>query len=271
MSIRSQETQPAPISNVSQALREFWRLPSLTVARFTLVSYIRSGWILGDIVLVWLLYALFFLQFGGNVAYFFGTSGQGLGVVAILGTVVMSQRALNARVYLPLSRLTSRSAYIRGLVIATGVLRVPLFLMLMLLATSYHQFSPPLCDGIGRCIQGANLGNMTVGAIGLLANCIVISTLIVAFSAPVATRRARIVLLAWFAAVLYSNTNPGPVAAFLGVTRIPLIPLTACFNFGAVGSIDWSGVGALVMVVLYIVGLTLLAEYWMARRDLLLQ
>ncbi len=55
------------------------------------------------------------------------------------------------------------------------------------------------------------------------------------------------------------------------MTRIPLIPLTACFNFGAVGSIDWSGVGALVMVVLYIVGLTLLAEYWMARRDLLLQ
>ena len=102
-------------------------MPSLTIARFTLVSYIRSGWILGDIVLVWLLYAIFFLEFGGNVAYFFGTAAQGLGAVTILGTVVMVQRAMNARVYLPLSRITSRSAYIRGLVIATAVFAYPSF------------------------------------------------------------------------------------------------------------------------------------------------
>src|SRR5207302_1950667 len=141
---------------LAQPLKAFWRLPSMTVARFTLVSYIRSGWILGDVVLVWLLYALFFLEFGGNVAYFF-----------------------------------------------------------------------------------------------------VISTLIVTFSAPIATRRARILLLAWFAAVIYSNTNPGPVAAVLGVTRIPLIPLATCYSFGATGSIGWSGVGALLMMVRYVVGLTL--------------
>src|SRR5438067_13650643 len=99
MTIGSHETQPAPVVNVPQILKEFWRLPSLTVARFTLVSYMRSGWILGDVVFVWLLYAIFFLEFGGNVAYFFGTAAQGLGVLAILGTVIMVQRALSARVY----------------------------------------------------------------------------------------------------------------------------------------------------------------------------
>src|SRR5205807_9475576 len=134
---------------------------------------------------------------------------------------------------------------------------------LMLLALSYHHFSPPPCDGIGRCIEGATVSNMTIGALGLLANCIVISTLIVTFSAPIATRRARILLLLWFAAVLYSNTSPGPVAAVLGVTRLPLIPLTTCFSFGATGSIGWSGVGALMIMAMYVVGLTLLAEYWM--------
>jgi hypothetical protein len=134
MSSRSQQAQPVPILNLPQFLKEFWRLPSLIVARFTLLSYIRSGWILGDVVFVWLLYAIFFLQFGGNVSYFFGTAGQGLGALAILGTVVMTQRAMSARVYLPLSRLTSRSAYMRGLVIATAVLLAPLFLLLMLLA-----------------------------------------------------------------------------------------------------------------------------------------
>src|SRR5436305_1097957 len=77
--------------------------------------------------------------------------------------------------------------------------------------------------------------------------------------------------LVWFAAVLYSNTSTGPVAAVLGVTRIPLIPLAICSNLGAAGTIDWSGVAALVMMAVYEVGLMLLAEYWMRRRDLLLQ
>src|SRR5690348_6085262 len=172
MTIGSREVQ-SPGLHISQLLKGFWRLPSLTVARFTLVSYIRSGWILGDVVFVWLLYAIFFLEFGGNVTYFFGTAGQGLGVLAILGTVVMVQRAMSARVYLPLSRLTSRSAYIRGLVVATSVMRVPFLLMLLLLAQSFHEFSPPPCDGIGHCIEGSTLSNMTIGSLGLLANCIV--------------------------------------------------------------------------------------------------
>lgn len=98
MSTKSQEVQPVPLFETPNALKTFWRLPSLTIARFTLVSYIRSGWILGDIILVWLLYAIFFLEFGGNVAYFYGTANQGLAVVTILGTVVMVQRAMNARV-----------------------------------------------------------------------------------------------------------------------------------------------------------------------------
>src|ERR1700693_5520283 len=102
VNMKSVGTQPAPALYISQSLKAFWRLPSLTVARFTLVSYIRSGWILGDIAIVWLLYAAFFLEFGGNVAYFFGTTGQGLGALAILGTIVMVQRAMSSRVYLPL-------------------------------------------------------------------------------------------------------------------------------------------------------------------------
>ncbi len=272
MSMKSYETrpEPLPVLDISQALKGFWRLPGMTVARFTLLSYIRSGWILVDIVLVWLLYAIFFFEFGGNVAYFYGTSGQGLGAVAILGTVIMAQRALSARVYLPLARLTSRASYIRGLVIAAAVLRVPLFLMLLVLAASYHKFSPPPCDGIGGCIEGATLSNMLPGTLGLLANCMVISTLVVAFSRPIATRGARILLLAWLAAMLYSN-SPGPLAAILGVTRIPLIPLIICYNLGTTGSMGWQGIVALVIVVGYIVGLTLLAEYWMRKRDLILQ
>ena len=268
MSVRSQGL--TPLLGTSSALREFWRLPSMTVARFTLVSYIRSGWILGDFVFVWLLYAIFFLEFGGGVAYFYGTAGQGLDVLAILSTVVMVQRAMHARVYLPLSRMTSRSAYVRGLVIATAVLRIPFFLMLLGLAMLHHNFSPPPCT-IGNCIQGATFSNMLLGALGLLVNCTVISTLVVVFSAPIATRRARILLFAWFAAVLYSNTSPGPIAAVLGIVRLPLLPLAICYSFGTTQSIDWSGIAALAMSIVFIVGLTLLGEYWLRKRDLILQ
>ena len=270
MSSRSSHTQPIPLLEPPSALQAFWRLPSLTIARFTLVSYMRSGWILLDIILVWLLYAIFFLEFGGNVAYFYGTATQGLGVVTILGTVVIVQRAMNARVYLPLSRITSRSAYIRGLVIATAVLRIPLFLMLLLLAMAHHNIAPPACTFMD-CISGATFSNMLPGAIGLLAICIVIATLIVTFSAPIATRPARILLLVWFAAVLYSNTTPGPVAAILSVSRIPLLPLATCYSFGTTGTIGWAGVGALLLMAGYVVGLTLLGEWWMRRRDLMLQ
>jgi hypothetical protein len=209
--------------------------------------------------------AAFFLEFGGNVAYFFGTTGQGLGALAILGTIVMVQRAMSASVYLPLARLTSRSSYIRGLVIATGVLRIPLYLLMMLLGMGFHMHAP------SWSIQGATVTNMLVGSVGLLANCIVISTLVVVFSAPIATRLARIALLAWFAAMLYSNTSPGPLAPFLSISRLPLIPMTACFNLGAAGSIGWSGVAALLIMASYVVGLTMLGEYWMSRRDLILQ
>jgi hypothetical protein len=90
-------------------------------------------------------------------------------------------------------------------------------------------------------------------------------------SVPVATRRGQIVFLAWLVAVLYSNSNLSPAAGFLAVSRIPLAPLAACYNLGATGTMSWYGLLMLALAVGYVVGLALLAEFWLARRDLLLQ
>jgi hypothetical protein len=254
----SQPTRPASWSDV------FWRLPSVTVARFTLASHIRSGWILGDLIFVWFLYALFFLEFGGDVRYFYGTAGQGLGALAILSTVVMTQRAFSARVYLPLARLISRSAYVRGVMLASAFLRVPSFLLLLALESGYHEFQPP-------GIRGATIGNMIPGALGLLANCFVLTALIVAISAPIATRRARIIFFAWLAALLWSRTSPHPISDVLVVTQIPLIPISLCYGMGASGRRDLGGIGGLLGDVALVVLLLLLAEWWLRRRDLILQ
>ena len=261
----SAETTSPAFNPLLRALKRFWRLPELTVARFTLVSYVRSGWLLGDIVFIWFLYAFLFLEFGGDVKYFYGTVGPWLGALAVLSTIVMVQRAMSARVYLPLARLTSRSSYVRGLILATAVLRVLSFLLMLLLASGYHRHVPVLG------IQGATVQNMLPGALGLLLNCFILSTLTVALSVPIATRRIQIVFLAWLAAALYSNTNPGIVAQYFGVARIPLAPLAACYNLGVMGPVNgWYGIVMVVLAVGYVLGLAYLADFWLARRDLIL-
>jgi len=263
MSITSTQTQ-SPSSSV---LTRFWRLPTLTVARFTLRSYVRSGWILGDIVFIWLTYAIFYLEFGGNVSYFFGTAGEAMGVLSVLSTIVITQRAMSARVYLPLARLTSRASYIRGVMLATCVLRVPAYLLLMILAMSYHRFSPPSCNPL--CIADATVGSMMLGSLGLLINCSILAILTVLLFRPIATRLIQIIFVAWLALVLYTNTSNNIVATYFSWVRIPLAPLVACYNLGTTGTIDWYGVLMLIVAIGYIVGLVTLVEFLLGKRDLI--
>ena len=262
-------TFPSVSGQISHSpLTGFWHSPTLTVARFTLKSYIRSGWILGNIVFIWLLYAILYLEFGGDTVYFFGTANPGLGLLAVLGTIVMTQRAVTARMYLPLARLTSRGAYICGLIIASSVFVLPSFLLLMVLAMSYHRFSPPPCNP--TCIAGATFANMLLGGFGLVMNCIIVTALTVVLSRPVATRRIQIIFLVWLLCVLYSNSNLGIVAQYISWTRIPLAPLIVCFNLTTTGIANWYDAVMLVLSLGYIIGLTLLAQFWFSKRDLIL-
>lgn len=255
-------------TSLPNTFTQFWRSPTLVVARFTLRSYMRSGWILGDVVFVWLAYAIFFLEFGGNVTYFFGTAGEALGVLSILSTIVMTQRAMSARVYLPLARLTSRSAYIRGVILASCVLRIPAFLLLMMLAMSFHRFSPPPCNPL--CIADATFGGMTIGAIGLLVNCWILAALTVVLSIPIATRRIQIIFLAWFTLVLYTNTSNDILATYFSWVRIPLAPLSACYNLSSTGIMGWYTLIMFLLAISYIIALTALAEFLLHKRDLIL-
>jgi hypothetical protein len=229
-----------------------------------LKSHIRSGWILGDIVFIWFLYAAFFFEFGGDVAYFYGIMNQALSALAVLSTIVMTQRAMTARMYLPLSRLSSRSAYIRGLIVATAFLRVPSFLLALLLALSYHSHIPIFG------IEGATFSNMLPGAVGLLLNTIFVSTLTIVLYRPIATRLLQIIFLAWCAATFYSNTDINIVAQYLAVTHLPLIPLTVCYSLGTGSVVDIYDLGMVLVIIGYIVALTFLASFLLNRRDLIL-
>lgn len=253
------------IQHTSHGLAGFSRLyrsPAVTVARLTLESYFRSGWMWGEFVLVLVFFAALFFPFLENVSYFYGTSTWGLSAIAVLGTTVMTRQASSARTYTILARLSTRAAYCRGLVLATALLRIPLFLFMCALAL------------LARRLTNPTLGNMLVGAPGLLIINILVAALTVALTSPIGTRRKRMLFLAWIAIVLFSASPifrlPDLVMNVLSIARLPLIPVSISYDIGVNSSIDASALPGFLLVALYIVGLVWLASYWLERRELLL-
>jgi hypothetical protein len=238
------------------------RSPSITVARLVLESYFRSGWMWGEFVLVLVFFAALFFPFMENVAYFYGTSTWDLSAIAVLGAAIMVRQTTSARTYVVLARLASRASYSRGLILATAVLRIPVFLFMMALVLLAHR----LTDLTPRA--------MLIGAAGLLPITILAASVTVTFTSPIGTRRKRILLLLWIAVMLFSRNPlvllPQPLIAVLSFSRLPLAPVAVCYNIGVNGSIDASSLWGLPMILAYIAGLTWLAGYWLDKKELLL-
>lgn len=245
-----------------QPFKTLWRMPAMTVARLTLESYFRSGWMWLEFVLVLLCFAALFFPFRVYVAGFYGTSTLALGAIAILGTAIMVRQATSARTYLVLSRLPSRASYSRGLMLATALLRVPLLILMLALVLITGQLIDP------------SAGTLLIGIIGLLPNCIVVAALTVTLSTPVATRLKRIVFLAWLVLVLFAQSPvtwlPEAMVSVLRIASVPLLPLIACYNISVNGTISLAGALGLVVEVVYVIALTLIGGYWLERRELLL-
>jgi len=257
-----QHTQSSSDIETLASLRSFWRTPSLTIARLTLESYFRSGWIWAEFVLVLVFFAALFFPFQEDVAYFHGTSNWDLSAIAVLGAAIMVRQATSARTYVLLARLSSRASYSRGLMLAAAALRAPIFLFMLLLVLLAHRLINPTAD------------KMFIGAIGLLPTTILVSVLTVALSSPIATRLIRILFLTWIAVVLFSIspifTLPTSVQNVLGIVRIPLWPISACYQVSVSGTIGLSGVLGMFLIAVYIIGLALIAGKWLERRELLL-
>ena len=238
------------------------RSPSVTIARLTLASYLRSGWMWGEFVLVLVCFAALFFPYMENTAYFNGTSNFSLGAIAILGPAIMVRQATSARTYLLLARLTSRAAYSRGLMLAAAVLRLPLYVMYLILVLIAHR------------LTDATPMSLFWGAIGLLPNTIVVAVLTVSLCSPMATRLKRIYFLTWLALVLFSFKPLFPLPHWLemtlSITQAPLWPIAACLSMSSTGSFDLLGLLGLVILAVYCVVIAWIAGYWLEKRELLL-
>jgi len=238
------------------------RSPDVTLARLILASYLRSGWMLVEFVLVLACFAALYFPFLENTVYFNGTSTFALGAIAILGPVIMVRQATSARTYLLLARLTSRAAYSRGLMLAAAALRLPLYLFFLALVLLFHRLTDP----------SASL--LFWGAIGVLANTILVATLTVALCPPIATRLKRIYFLAWLALVLFSFKPifaiPRWLESVLSVSQLPLWPVGECYALGATGIFSPFSLLALLLLAGYGVLVALVAGSWLEKRELLL-
>lgn len=237
------------------------RSPSVTVARLTLVSYLRSGWMWGEFVLVLVFFAALFFPFMESVDYFNGTGTFCLGALAILGPAVMVRQATSARTYLLLARLTSRAAYSRGLILAAAALRVPLYLFFLALVLLLHRLDNP------------TPGALFWGAVGILPNTILVATLTISLCSPIATRIKRIYFLAWLALVLFSFKPiiaiPSWLETILSISQIPLWAVAECYTLSVTGSADFASLIGLLLVACYCVLIAFVAGYWLEKRELL--
>jgi len=215
-----------------------------------------------EFVLVLVFFAALFFPFMEDVPYFYGTSNWDLGAIAILGASIMVRQATSARTYVLLARLSSRASYSRGLMLATALLRIPIFLFMLLLVLLAHRLINP----------GVN--EMLIGALGVLPNTILVAVLTVALSSPIATRLKRILFLVWVAIVLFSISPifqlPDPFINVLGIVRVPLWPISACYQVSVSGTIGLPGILGLLLEAVYVVGLAIIAGFWLERRELLL-
>ena len=232
-------------------------LPSLEIARFTIFGYMRSGWILLDIVLTWLIFSVFFSASSVRTNEFFSLASPGMAAEAVVSSIIITHRAMRANSYLPLSRLSSRAPYLYGIMLAASVARIPLYGLLLLTTL------------IGSSITDMTWLNMLSGSFGLLLICTFCALITVTLSKPIATRLARIIFLSWIILALYAvSPLTNPIRQYFNIVQVPLQPIALCYQFGVQGFISgWGWFGA-ALLILYMGLVVFIAKYWFAKRDL---
>lgn len=251
-----------PRTHAVQTNANIFYAPAVTVARLTLAGYLRSGWMWAEGVLVLACFAALFFPFMESTAYFNGISTFALGAIAILGPAIMVRQATGARTYLLLARLTSRTAYSRGLMLAAAGLRIPLYLLFLILVLLFHRLTDP------------TPGALFWGAVGIIPNTILVAILTVGLCPPMATRLKRIYFLAWLALALFSFKPiiaiPSWLETTLGISQLPLWPVGECYTLSVTGMFSFSSMLSLCLVAGYCLLISLVAGHWLEQRELLL-
>jgi hypothetical protein len=226
--------------------------PALRVARGALARYVRSSWLLADLVGVVVIWVI---AYRGTVtsASFFEAANIGLILLAILGAYGIVQ-VVPPSVYLRLVPRRDYRSAVGGIVLANALVRAAIALALLLLTLVLHDLIYATAAGV------------LVGTLGLVANSILIGTLAVVLAPPIAGRVWRVGALVVVLLALYSYEVTGPLGQVLAVTRLVLLPIAACYNLGQTGELGRSGLLALLAVAALVASMISLAAFALGRR-----
>ena len=145
---------------------------AVEVARFTVLNYIKSGWILFDGVLLFFVYMAFLYYPIMEASQFFGVALPAMALDAFVSSAILLHRTFKANFYMQLSHLPSRSASLYGLMLATCVLRVLLYLCFYLLTLLMHMDA-----GIGMTTQIFWVGSLATVLIAIFCSLLMVTLL----------------------------------------------------------------------------------------------
>jgi hypothetical protein len=224
----------------------------LRVTRYALACYLRNPWFAVDAVLV---LALFFVCYRSNfdTINFFSSANFLAGLLSAIGAYGLVHGVVPPERYLPLARVNGAARTVGGLTLAAVIIRAAYCLVFVGLALAFRRF------------YGLDTGLLLAGWLGLIVACTYLAALAVCLSSPIAPRAPRIVALVLVALGFASFNATDLLGDILLVARIPLFPFVAPYRLGIAPGDLLAWLGTVLLTPAAIVGLILLAAYWLRR------
>lgn len=254
------ETDPTVEEGIAGRLSSLLASPSAEIAGTALRRFVRSVWLIVELIGVGLIFLVCFRS-PVTVRGFFEPAGLGLALLSAVGTTGIVVSVVPPRLYARLAPRKDYRSMVGGLMLASGIIQGCAAVTLTMLVLLFQRIPALGPDGV----PGAGAA-LAAGMVGLLANTVLVAALTVALAPPLGTQAARLVFLAWLCLALYSYIATDFLGSVLTVVRLPLLPFAAGYSFGQSGVIGAAGVLALGVEAAYIGALIALAPRWVPLR-----
>jgi hypothetical protein len=238
----------------------FQKSVMLETAELALRRWSSSRWLFLTLFLTLVLFFICF-RYPFGASYFYDIATFGLGAITATAAYVLVRWVTPPMWYIRYGHRTSEKSVFAGLVLAMAAISASLIFTMLFLALVTERF------------VDTGPGPLVAGAIGLLANCILIGTLTMTLSTPATTAAMRRIFLVWLILAFASYQASGILAVVIFPARLLLLPVAACYDFGNSGSIGWGGLLALLVQAGFVIGLVWFHEaslrhHWLRARHL---
>ncbi|MDP9314493.1 MAG: hypothetical protein M3R24_27050 [Chloroflexota bacterium] len=241
----------------------------LTFTHFTFTEYVRSGRIIIEIVATMLFWALFLRQYPVDLSQFFSLTGIFTLLLTLYTTSSLLSLGERPQGYTIVTRPLGRHGYLLSHYFVALLVVIMMFVLITFITVLYDQL-------VFKAGYTFGLGEVLKGALPLLLNVALLSSLMVLLSSLVLTNILRLVVLAILAIALYSQAwHLSPIFPTIqplqSLFSWPLYPAIAGFKLATtrefVGGARYIPLAQLALTVLLIS----LALSSFKRRDIILR